>query len=51
MASALSEERDVSVHRMAVTSVPRSGKPMELLDMFGISAQSIVKAVKLMIKA
>jgi len=37
---------DVRVKRLAVTGLPRSGPPMELIDMFGISARHIVKAVK-----
>jgi len=32
--------------RLAVTGLPRSGKPDELLDVFGISAPHIVAAVK-----
>jgi len=35
-----------AVHRLAVREIPRSGKPEELLDRFGISAGSIVNAVK-----
>ena len=35
-----------TVHRLAVREIPRSGKPEELLDRFGISAASIVTAVK-----
>jgi len=36
----------VRVKRLAVTGLPRSGPPAELIDMFGISARHIVKAVK-----
>jgi transketolase len=35
-----------TVVRLAVTEIPRSGKPDELLDRFGISAAKIVAAVK-----
>ena len=35
-----------SVRRLAVTEIPRSGKPDELLDRFGISARHIVDAVQ-----
>jgi len=35
-----------TVHRIAVREIPRSGKPDELLDKFGISAAHIVEAVK-----
>lgn len=44
--SAVGEEPGIVVHRLAVSHVPRSGKPQELLDMFGISAKCIVAAVK-----
>ena len=35
-----------TVQRLAVREIPRSGKPEELLDRFGISASSIVEAVR-----
>jgi len=35
-----------TVHRIAVREIPRSGKPDELLERFGISASHIVQAVK-----
>jgi transketolase len=35
-----------SVHRLAVREIPRSGKPDELLDRFGISARYIADAVR-----
>ena len=35
-----------TVHRIAVREIPRSGKPEELLERFGISAAHIVKHVK-----
>lgn len=38
-------EHGVRVHKMAVTEVPRSGKPDELLDAHGISARRIVECV------
>jgi transketolase len=34
------------VHRLAVREIPRSGKPEELLERFGISAGRIVEAVR-----
>lgn len=37
---------DVKVHKLAVTRVPRSGTPAELLDAFGISARHIVAKVR-----
>ena len=38
----------LTVHRLAVREIPRSGKPEELLDRFGISAGHIVEAVRAM---
>jgi len=39
-------EAGIFVHRIAVREIPRSGKPEELLDRYGISASHIVEAVK-----
>lgn len=50
VAAAVSDERDIIVKRLAVRGVPRSGKPEELLDVFGISSPHIVKAVKELLK-
>jgi len=36
----------IKVHKLAVTALPRSGKPEELLAYFGIDAAAIVKKVK-----
>jgi transketolase len=36
----------IKVHKLAVTALPRSGKPEELLAHFGIDAAAIVKKVK-----
>ena len=36
----------MTVHRLAVREIPRSGKPEELLERFGIGAKQIVEAVK-----
>jgi transketolase len=36
----------ITVHRLAVREIPRSGKEPELLDRFGISAKRIVEAVR-----
>uniref|UniRef100_A0A8C3W5Q0 transketolase n=1 Tax=Catagonus wagneri TaxID=51154 RepID=A0A8C3W5Q0_9CETA len=44
--AAVSMEPDILVHQLAVPRVPQSGKPSELLDMFGISARHIIVAVK-----
>ena len=42
---AVSEALDLKVHRLAVRAIPRSGKPEELLDGYGISARAIITAV------
>jgi transketolase len=39
-------EAGLTVHRLAVREIPRSGTPDELLDRFGISANHIVEAVR-----
>jgi transketolase len=36
----------VKVHKLAVRTIPHSGKPDELIDHFGIGARSIVEAAK-----
>jgi len=36
----------IKVHKLAVRTIPHSGKPDELVDHFGIGARSIVEAVK-----
>ena len=37
------------VHRLAVREIPRSGKPEELLERFGVGAANIVAAVKALV--
>ncbi|XP_062940129.1 transketolase-like protein 1 isoform X2 [Cynocephalus volans] len=44
--AAVSTEPGIVVHQLAVLEVPRSGKPQELLDKFGISAKQIAVTVK-----
>jgi transketolase len=41
----------LSVRRLAVRKIPRSGKPEELLERFGISARHIVDEVNAVVKA
>jgi transketolase len=36
----------ITVHRLAVREIPRSGRPEELLDRFGISARAIAEKVR-----
>uniref|UniRef100_A0A6Q2XQ42 transketolase n=1 Tax=Esox lucius TaxID=8010 RepID=A0A6Q2XQ42_ESOLU len=47
--SAVVNETSFNVHRMAVAHVPRSGKPAELLKIFGIDRDAIVQAVRKML--
>ncbi|XP_066470011.1 transketolase-like protein 1 [Tiliqua scincoides] len=46
VAAAVAGEPGILVQSLAVSGVPRSGKPSELLELFGISAKNIVAAVK-----
>uniref|UniRef100_A0A8D1BAJ7 Transketolase n=1 Tax=Sus scrofa TaxID=9823 RepID=A0A8D1BAJ7_PIG len=46
VAAAVVGEPDVTVTRLAVSQVPRSGKPAELLKMFGIDKDAIARAVR-----
>uniref|UniRef100_A0A8C8RME3 transketolase n=1 Tax=Pelusios castaneus TaxID=367368 RepID=A0A8C8RME3_9SAUR len=46
VSAALVGEPGITVTRLAVSHVPRSGKPAELLKMFGIDKDAIVQAVK-----
>ncbi len=50
VAEALGDDRFL-LRRLAVREIPRSGKPEELLDRYGISASHIVAAVKEMVGA
>lgn len=40
-----------AAHRLAVRGVPRSGKPAELLDRFGISSRHVAAAVRALVDA
>ncbi|GFY62342.1 transketolase-like protein 2 [Trichonephila inaurata madagascariensis] len=46
VAGAVSCCRNTILTRLAVTGIPRSGPPAVLMDMFGISANHIIKAVE-----
>lgn len=50
VAEAISGERTFVLKHLAVRGVPRSGKPEELLALFGIDARSIAAAVKEVLK-
>jgi transketolase len=44
-------EHGITVRRLAVREVPRSGQPRELLDRYGISASHIAAAVRQQVEA
>ncbi len=44
--SAVAEEKDTVVRKLAVSGVPRSGKAAELMEMFAINANAVCKAVR-----
>lgn len=44
--SAVAEEKDIIVKKMAVLTVPHSGPPSDLLEYYGISANHIIKTIK-----
>lgn len=46
VSSAVVGEPGVTVTRLAISQVPRSGKPAELLKMFGIDKDAIAQAVR-----
>lgn len=46
---ALAQER-VEVHKLAISEIPHSGKPTELLDRYGISAAQIVQKAKALVR-
>ena len=48
--ASLATLRNNVVKKLAVTSVPRSGKPQEVIEAFGISASTIVQACKDILK-
>lgn len=46
MCSAVSAEPSITVHKLAVNGLPRSGPSAGLLDMFGISSKHVVALAK-----
>lgn len=49
--SAMVNESGFSLHRLAVSHVPRSGKPHELLKIYGIDRDAIAQAVRKMLSS
>ena len=48
--ASLATLRNNVVKKLAVTGVPRSGKPQEVIEAFGISASTIVQACQDILK-
>lgn len=48
--SAVADQRNIIVKHLFVPTVPRSGPPTVLIDMFGISARHVVKATEEILK-
>ena len=48
--ASLATVRNTVVKKLAVSGVPRSGKPQEVIEAFGISASTIVEACKDILK-
>ncbi|XP_037630050.1 transketolase [Sebastes umbrosus] len=49
--SAMVNESGINLHRLAVSHVPRSGKPHELLKIYGIDRDAIIQAVRKMLSS
>ncbi|KAF1741074.1 hypothetical protein MXB_672, partial [Myxobolus squamalis] len=49
VSSCLAEYGKFLVHMVYVTDLPRSGKPQELLQMFGLTAEKIVSKITLLL--
>jgi transketolase len=46
VSSAMADKSDVRVFSLAITELPRSGMPEELLEKYGISANKIIEKIK-----
>ncbi|XP_008283303.1 transketolase-like [Stegastes partitus] len=51
VSSAMVNESGFNLHRLAVSHVPRSGKPHELLKIYGIDRDAIAQAVRKMLSS
>ncbi len=50
VADVVASERDIVLKRLCVRELPRSGKPAELIEKYGIGEKSIVAAVNDVLK-
>lgn len=48
--SAVADQRNIVLKQLAVPTIPRSGPPTVLIDLFGISARHIVAATAEILK-
>ncbi len=46
VADVIASRSDITLKKLAVQEVPRSGPPEVLIDKFGIGARSIVQAIR-----
>uniref|UniRef100_A0A669BXB0 transketolase n=1 Tax=Oreochromis niloticus TaxID=8128 RepID=A0A669BXB0_ORENI len=51
VSSAMVNESGFSLHRLAVSHIPRSGKPHELLKIYGIDRDAISQAIRKMVSS
>ncbi|CAG06882.1 unnamed protein product, partial [Tetraodon nigroviridis] len=51
VSSAMVNESGFTVHRLAVSHIPRSGKPHELLKIYGIDRDAIIQGVRKMLSS
>lgn len=51
VSSAMVNESGFNLHRLAVSHIPRSGKPHELLKIYGIDRDAIAQAVRKMLSS
>ncbi|KAF3689887.1 Transketolase [Channa argus] len=49
--SAMVNESGINLHRLAVSHIPRSGKPHELLKVYGIDRDAITQAIRKMLSS
>ncbi|MEQ2192147.1 hypothetical protein XENOCAPTIV_007694 [Xenoophorus captivus] len=51
VSSAMVNESGFTLHRLAVSHIPRSGKPHELLKIYGIDRDAIAQAIRKMLSS
>lgn len=51
LSSGMVNETGINMHRLAVSHIPRSGKPHELLKIYGIDRDAIAQVVRKMLSS